>query len=184
MVREFRGLLAFCSTLAVALLILLASYGQWHLKPSRQLSSEVQDTLRSLGAGALESEDVPVGAVILYGDSVIGAGSNVVAKNLDAGGHAEIQAISDAFRRVGIERFKSLDRDSLILVTTFEPCLMCRGAILEYHIRNVTFLKGKPVGLWLREDLRTFRYLWERDQGGSSDLQDSLFVRHPLYQKR
>jgi len=56
---------------------------------------------------------------------------------------------------------------------------MCRGAILEYGIRRVAFLKGKPLGHWIREDLKWLRYEWRRTQREPSSLQDSLFRRHP-----
>jgi len=151
------------------------------VRPSEEISPDVLDTLRALGNRALESNDVPVGAVVLYGDHIVGRGYNTVHRDLFAGGHAEIEALSDAIRRLGLESFQALNRDSVLLITTFEPCLMCRGAILEYKIKDVVFLKGKPALSWLREDLRTFRYSWTRKQGGSPSLQDSLFRKHPLF---
>jgi len=166
--------------LAVVLLLLL-SYAQWHVTPSPPLRDEVLDTLRTLGGMALASSDVPVGAVVLYGDRIIGEGFNTVERDTAAGGHAEINAISDAFRHVGYEAFQKMNRDSLVLVSTFEPCLMCRGAILEYRIRHVIFVKGKPIFHWLKEDFRTFAYYWRRRQAGPEALQDSLFARHPQF---
>jgi tRNA(Arg) A34 adenosine deaminase TadA len=181
MSREVRAFMISMATLIVVLLLLLGSYSQWHARPSEEVSDEVLDTLRTLGMKALESNDVPVGAVVIYGEQIIGSGHNKVQRDLSAGGHAEIEALSDAIRRLGFEHFQTLNRDSVILVTTFEPCLMCRGAILEYRIANVVFLKGKPVLSWIREDLRTLRFSWTRKQGGSPALQDSLFRKHPLY---
>jgi len=181
MLREFRGPVVVTVALAGVLLLLIASYGQWHLRPSEGIAAEIADSLRSLGLRALASNDVPVAAVVLYGDEIIGKGHNTVHRDSSAGGHAEIEAISGALARVGVEGFKRLNRDSLVLITTFEPCLMCRGAILEYNIKEVIFLKGKPVLHWLREDLRSFRYSWTRKQGGDETLQDSLFRQHPLY---
>ncbi len=183
MAREFRAFMISLATLIVVLLLLFGSYSQWHVRPSEEVAEEILDTLRVLGAKALETKDVPVGAVVLVGEEIIGSGYNTVQRDSSAGGHAEIEALTDAIRRLGFERFQALDRDSLLLVTTFEPCLMCRGAILEYNVRNVVFLKGKPVLSWLREDLRTFRYSWTRKQGGPASLQDSLFRQHPQYPK-
>ncbi len=180
---EFRGGLATLAAFITGLLLLFASYAQWQVRPSEDLPPGVADTLRSLGIMALSSHDVPVAAVLLYGDSIIGKGSNVVARDTSAGGHAEIEALSDAFKAVGSETFRKMNRDSLLLVTTFEPCLMCRGAIVEYNIRQVVFLKGKPIFHWLKEDLRTLRYYWSRKQGGPEFLQDSLFLLHPQYRK-
>lgn len=166
--------------LAIVALLLL-SYWQWHITPGPTIKQGTLDTLRTLGLQALGSRDVPVAAVVLYGDSILGVGRNTVQLDSAAGGHAEINAISDAFRHVGYERFQRLNRDSLMLVTTFEPCLMCRGAILEYNIKRVVFLKGKPVFHWLKEDFRTFAYYWRRKQSGPPWLQDSLFVKHPQF---
>ena len=113
--------------------------------------------LATLGDSALQHMDVPVASILLYNDTVIGAGYNTVVALGEAGGHAEINAISSALRSMGRERFDSLDRNNLMLVTTFEPCLMCRGAIVEYRIRNVVFLKQKRS--CLNESAIDFRFL-------------------------
>jgi len=42
--------------------------------------------------------------------------------------------------------------------------LMCQGAILEYNIKKVRFLKPKPLLHWLKEDFRTYRYQWMRSK--------------------
>lgn len=173
----------FLEGILAIVVLLLVSYSQWYITPSPRVGGNLLDTLRILGAQALASEDVPVGAVVLYGDSILGAGYNTVLRDSAAGGHAEINAISSAFRKVGYERFQKLDRDSLMLVTTFEPCVMCRGAILEYNIKRVVFIKGKPVLHWLREDFRTFAYYWRRSQSGPPALQDSLFLKHPKFRR-
>ena len=168
----------------VVLLILFRLYEGWPVGNSSQVfDPRIRDTLWKLGLRAIESRDVPVSAVLLYGDSIIGSGWNTVLRDTNAGGHAEINAISDALRRMGRLRFGSLHRDSLLLVSTFEPCAMCQGAILEYNIRNVVYLKAKPALYLLKEDARAFRYLWERRKATAYALQESLFVRHPDYGK-
>ena len=167
------------------LLILLRLYAGWAAEfSSPEYTPNVRDTLWTLGLRSLESRDIPVSAVVLYGDSIIGFGWNTVLRDTNAGGHAEINAISDALRRVGRARFMKLDRDSLSLISTFEPCAMCRGAILGYNIRNVLYFKPKPATLLMKEDLRMVRYLWERRKTDGDTLQDSLFVRHPDYDKK
>jgi len=131
----------------------------------------------------LLSNDVPVAALILFRGSIIGRGFNTAEGSGDAGGHAEINALSNAMRTIGVQQFKDLDRDSLILITTFEPCPMCRGAILQYGLRNVIFLKPKPMSHLLLEDLRALRYQWRRMQKEPRSLQDSLFYSHPGYRR-
>lgn len=128
-----------------------------------------------LGDSAIRSGDRPIAAVLLFGDEIIGSGFNTVCRNGNAGGHAEINAISSALRRLGAERFMGLDRDSLALITTYEPCPMCRGAIVYYVIRNVAILKAKPPAELVQEDIRILRYYLMRRISGPESLQDSLF---------
>jgi len=132
---------------------------------------------------SLSSGDVPVGALLLYNDSVLSTGYNTVLRDSNAAGHAEINAISNAIRKMGLKTFSILDRDKLILVSTFEPCLMCRGAIMEYNIRHVCFMKGKGIFHWLKNDAKQFRYEWNKNHLTGDAEQDSLFMLHPLYKK-
>jgi tRNA(Arg) A34 adenosine deaminase TadA len=119
--------------------------------------------------------------VVLYGETMIGEGFNTVKRDSNAAGHAEINALSNAIRNVGWARFSSLDRDSLRLISTFEPCPMCRGALLEYRIRRVEYLKAKPIFSVIATDVRSFLFHWTKQRRGPASLQDSLFVRHPGY---
>ena len=178
-----RSIVAFlCSLLALAGLVALGHW-HWHVTSSRkEIDTRLRQRLVQLGARALRSRDVPVACIILYGDSMLGIGYNTVLSDSDAGGHAEINALSSALRHVGPRAFGRLNRDSLLLLTTFEPCPMCRGAILEYGIRRVVFLKGKPLMQRIREDVAAFRYEWRRTQQEPSSLQDTLFRRHPDFQ--
>ena len=173
---------------AVALIgagmVLLAYYRPWSPLVPQHEPHRIVRRLETLGDSALGSRDVPVAALILYGDSVIGSGYNTVKAAGDAGGHAEINAISSALRRMGEKEFSALNRDSLVLVTTFEPCAMCRGAIVLYNIRRVDILKRKPTAALLREDIRILRYYWQREFSGPEALQDTLFGRHPDYHSR
>lgn len=139
--------------------------------------------LATLGDSALQHLDVPVASILVYNDTIIGTGYNTVLARGDAGGHAEINAISSALRSMGKERFDSLDRNNLMLVTTFEPCLMCRGAIIEYGIRHVVFLKPKSFLHWLTKHAQEMRYEVTKQHGEPESLQDSLFFKHPLYNK-
>ena len=148
---------------------------------SFQLSEQQTSLLNTLGDSALQHLDVPVASILLYNDSVIGTGYNTVLARGDAGGHAEINAISSALRNMGKEKFDALDRNNLKLITTFEPCLMCRGAIVEYRIHHVVFLKPKSLFHWLSQHSREIRYELVKKHGEPEALQDSLFYRHPLY---
>lgn len=137
--------------------------------------------LRQLGEGAILSGDVPVAALVLYGDRVIGRGQNTVLRDTLAGGHAEVNAVTDALRQIGRERFAALDRDSLLLLSTFEPCAMCSGMMLEHRIKRTAFIEPKSLWHTLREDLRALTITWNERRSAPEDLQDSLFRAHPAY---
>jgi tRNA(Arg) A34 adenosine deaminase TadA len=169
----------------VAVGLMVVAYVHPVLRPASVAENqEVQALLVALADSALSSRDVPVAAVILNGDTVIGRGFNTVVRDGNAGGHAEINAISSVVRGRGEKAFRALNRDSLVLVTTLEPCPMCRGAITGYGIRKVRILKPKPLTMLVREDLRLLRYYFERRLSGPEGLQDSLLHRHPDYRER
>jgi tRNA(adenine34) deaminase len=89
---------------------------------------------------ALDSGDVPVGAVILDASgTVIARGRNRREADGDPTAHAEIIAIRAAARSVGEWRL-----DGLTLVVTLEPCTMCAGAITAARLSRVVFGAADP----------------------------------------
>lgn len=90
--------------------------------------------------GALESGDVPVGAIVVgpNGD-VVGAGHNEREATGDPTAHAEIVALRAAAEAVG-----SWNLSEHTLVVTLEPCVMCAGAILNARIDRVVFGAWDP----------------------------------------
>ncbi|MCW4456753.1 nucleoside deaminase [Microbacterium sp. MPKO10] len=84
---------------------------------------------------ALQTRDVPVGAVIVdAAGAVIGRGRNAREARSDPTAHAEIEAIRAATATRGEWRL-----DDAVLVVTLEPCVMCAGAILAARIPTVVF---------------------------------------------
>lgn len=83
---------------------------------------------------APENGDVPVGAVIVYNDVIIGKGYNMVEQFKDATLHAEIIALKEAFKNIGGKYL----HDCSIYVT-LEPCAMCSGAIVLARVKNLIF---------------------------------------------
>lgn len=73
---------------------------------------------------ALVQDEIPIGAVVVAGDKVIGRGHNLTETLHDVTAHAEMQAITAAEEWLG---GKYLDKCSLYV--TVEPCVMCAGAI-------------------------------------------------------
>jgi tRNA(adenine34) deaminase len=98
---------------------------------------------------ALESGDVPIGAVVLDANgSIIGRGHNVRERDGDPTGHAEMVAIRAAAGVLGQWRLTGCT-----LVVTLEPCTMCAGAIVLSRLERVVFAayddKAGAVGsLW------------------------------------
>ena len=84
---------------------------------------------------ALDSADVPVGAVVLdAAGEVIGRGHNVRERDGDPTGHAELVAVREAAAAVGEWRLAGCT-----LVVTLEPCTMCAGAIVLARLDRVVF---------------------------------------------
>jgi tRNA(adenine34) deaminase len=89
---------------------------------------------------ALQTGDVPVGAVVLDGSgTVIARGRNRREADGDPTAHAEIVAIRAAARSVGGWRL-----DGLTLIVTLEPCTMCAGAITAARLSRVVFGAADP----------------------------------------
>ena len=88
---------------------------------------------------ALASGDVPIGAVVVWDDRVIGAGFNQREADHDATAHAEIVAIRQASAALGRWRL-----DDCALFITLEPCPMCAGAIVLARIPRVVYAAPDP----------------------------------------
>jgi len=88
---------------------------------------------------ALEHDDVPVGAVVVVGGEVIGAGHNKRELRQDPTAHAEVEALREAARALGVWRIL----DSTLYVT-LEPCAMCAGAIVLGRIGRVVYGTADP----------------------------------------
>lgn len=78
--------------------------------------------------------EVPVAALVVLGDEIVGIGVNRRETDRDPTAHAEIVAIRDAAKRLG--RWNLSDCE---LYVTLEPCVMCAGAIVYSRISKVVF---------------------------------------------
>lgn len=83
---------------------------------------------------ALELGEVPVGAIIVLDDEIIGRGHNCVEYSKQAFRHAEIVAIEEASNVVGDWRL-----EDAVIFSTLEPCIMCAGAIVHSRIKTLVY---------------------------------------------
>ncbi|MFP4287503.1 MAG: nucleoside deaminase [Candidatus Izemoplasmataceae bacterium] len=83
---------------------------------------------------ALKLNEVPVGAVVVKDGKIIGRGHNTKEQANLVTGHAEINAINDASKKLGSWRL-----DGCSLYVTMEPCVMCSGAILQSRIKYLIY---------------------------------------------
>jgi len=83
---------------------------------------------------AFEEREVPVGAVIVHDDRIIGTAGNQREQLRDPTAHAEMIAITQAAESLGSWRL--LD---CVLYVTLEPCPMCAGAIVQARIPTVVY---------------------------------------------
>ena len=83
---------------------------------------------------AYAADEVPVGAVVVREDKIIGRAHNQVELLKDATAHAEMLALTQGEAAVGDWRLADCD-----LYVTKEPCAMCAGALVHTRIRRVIF---------------------------------------------
>ena len=88
---------------------------------------------------AFNEEEVPVGAVIVAGDRVVGRGHNLVETLTDVTAHAEIQAITAASSTIGGKYL-----NDCTLYVTVEPCPMCAGALAWSQVGRIVYGVSDP----------------------------------------
>ena len=88
---------------------------------------------------ALESGDVPIGAVAVYRDEIIGRGYNRREADNDPTAHAEMIAIREAAQALGSWRL-----DDVTLYCTLEPCAMCAGALVLARLPRLVYAAIDP----------------------------------------
>src|SRR5437764_671497 len=81
-----------------------------------------------------EAGEVPVGAIVIVGDQVIGRGRNSPVSLIDPTAHAEMLALRDASLAVSNYRL-----EFATLYSTLEPCVMCAGALVAARIKTLVF---------------------------------------------
>lgn len=87
-----------------------------------------------LAEHAAQNQEVPVGAVLVLDDKIIGEGSNCPISHCDPTAHAEIIALRNAAKTLNNYRLINTT-----LYVTLEPCIMCVGAIIHARVKRVVY---------------------------------------------
>ena len=88
---------------------------------------------------ALEKDEIPVGAVVVLNQMVIGRGHNLTQTLQDVTAHAEMQAITAATNHIGAKYL-----NDCTLYVTLEPCVMCAGAIAWAQLGSLVYGAADP----------------------------------------
>ena len=99
----------------------------------------MQKALRLAKQGA-ERGEVPVGAVLVHDEQIIGQGFNEPIGRHDATAHAEIMALRDACNRLKNYRLPL----QTTLYVTLEPCTMCIGALIHARVDRLVYAASEP----------------------------------------
>ena len=84
-------------------------------------------------------DEVPVGAVVVHGDKIIGEGWNQPISSNDPTAHAEIMAL-----RAASAYLENYRLPNATLYVTLEPCAMCAGAIIHARVSRLVFAVDDP----------------------------------------
>ena len=109
-------------------------------QPATTASDELwmEEALRA-ARRALESGEVPVGAVVVLDGRIVGLGWNRNLADSDPSAHAEVVALRQAGANVGNHRLSDCE-----LFTTIEPCAMCAGAMIHARLKRLVYGADDP----------------------------------------
>ena len=103
------------------------------------LDKKFMSVALDLAKESFDFEEVPVGAVVVKGEKILGKGRNTVISDNDVSSHAEINAIRNASVTIGNYRL-----NDCVMYVTLEPCHMCAKAIVDARICSVIFGCPEP----------------------------------------
>ena len=101
-----------------------------------------------LARRAQDEGEVPVGALVVLNNDIVGEGWNRPIAAADPSAHAEIQALRDACARTGNYRLTGAT-----LYVTLEPCDMCVGAMFHARIARTVYGAKDPKKLVLKNQV-------------------------------
>jgi len=104
------------------------------MKDEYFMNVAIEEAKKSLLEGG-----IPIGAVLVKDNEVLGRGHNKLIQNNSAILHGEMDAIENA------GRLKGKDYEKTTLYTTLSPCPMCSGAVILYNIPRVVIGENKTL---------------------------------------
>jgi tRNA(adenine34) deaminase len=133
--------------------------------PEFFMRSAYQEALKALDEG-----EVPIGAVIVKGNTIIGRGYNRIEQLADATAHAEIIAITAAASSLATWRL-----DGCTIYVTLEPCIMCLGALMQSRLGGIVYAAPDPrLGA---VSTRSYREQLQAAYGFFPDITEGLMAR-------
>ena len=102
---------------------------------------------------ALETGEVPVGAVVVCGCEIVGRGWNRNLSDSDPSAHAEIIALRQAGANLGNHRLGDCE-----LFVTIEPCAMCAGALVHARIKRLIYGADDPKAGAVRSTMQVVNH--------------------------
>jgi tRNA(adenine34) deaminase len=100
---------------------------------------EAMEAALAEARASAEAGEVPIGAVAVHGDEIIGRGQNRVLRDNDPTAHAEIVAMREAAASLGNYRL-----NGCTLYVTLEPCAMCAGAMIHARLDRLVYAASDP----------------------------------------
>ncbi len=92
-----------------------------------------------LAEQAKSEGEVPIGAILVHRDQVVGAGYNRPISSCDPTSHAELEAL-----RAAGQTLRNYRLPETVLYVTLEPCVMCMGAIVHARVRRLVYGASDP----------------------------------------
>jgi len=136
-----------------------------------------------LAQQAADNNEVPVGAVVVRNNEIIGRGRNQAIGACDPTAHAEIQALRDAANNINNYRL-----NGSTLYVTLEPCGMCAGAMIHSRIQRVVYGASEPKAGAVISQMQQFDQPYLNHQvahaGGVCAAECSQIISHFFARRR
>jgi tRNA(adenine34) deaminase len=126
----------------------------YNARGQNMISDELwmEEALREAQHAAAAGE-VPVGAVVVLGERIVGRGGNRNLADNDPTAHAEIVALRQAAHEIGNHRLPGC-----AMFVTIEPCAMCAGALVHARLKRLVFGADDPKAGAVRSVLQVLNH--------------------------